>query len=143
MQERAVVHQVGRVRAAWHVTVDSGVAAADDLDGRAADPEPVAGPHDRVVRQAGHGGDRIPVDPQPRAGIGREQRREPGGVDVVGVLVRDQHRIEVTDLVEPGQHARVEQQARPAGLGEQAGMAQVRQPHRRAPPDVLLNILSL
>ena len=74
------------------------------------------------------------LDPQPGARVGGQQRAEPGRVQVVGVLVRNQYRVEITDVIEPGQDARVEQHPGVADLGEQAGMAQVRQPHRGAPP---------
>ena len=108
VQERAVVDQVRRVRAARHGAVDGGVHAADDLHGRAADREPVPRPHDPVIGQARHRRGRVRVHPQPRPRVRGQQRAQPGRVEVVGVLVGDEHAVEVPDLIESGQHPRVE-----------------------------------
>ena len=62
VQERTVIDQVCRVRAAGHIAVDGNVHAAGDLHGRAADPEPVAWPRDEVGGQAQGGPQGIRVN---------------------------------------------------------------------------------
>jgi hypothetical protein len=52
---------------------------------------------------------------------------------MVGVLMGDQHGVEIADVVERGKDARVEKHARAVGLGQQAGVTQVCQLHRSAP----------
>ena len=80
MQQRAVVEQVRRVGAAGHVAVDRRVQAAEDVDGGAAEVEPVAGPAHHGVTQAepvddGRG---VDVDHQARARVRGQQRGQPG-----------------------------------------------------------------
>ena len=65
----------------------------------------------------------------PGAGVGAEQVVSPLGVEVVGVLVRDDHRGEVAQPVEVGEGARVHEDALPGDLDEQAGMSEVRDLH--------------
>jgi hypothetical protein len=66
---------------------------------------------------------------------------------MVGVLMGDQHGVEVADVVERGKDARIEKHPRAVGLGQQAGVAQMCQLHRSAPrrcsPAIWLDTLTL
>ena len=65
-----------------------------------------------------------------RRGAGVGQGDQPGHVDVIGVLVRDQHRVQVADRFERRHGARVDQQPAAVGLDEEAGVAEVGELHR-------------
>ena len=62
--------------------------------------------------------------------IAFEQCGQPGGVDVVRVLMGDHDRRQAGDALEPmRESSRVEQQGGVAEVGEYAGMAKMRQLH--------------
>ncbi len=67
---------------------------------------------------------------QPGAGARGEQGGQALGVDVVGVLVRDDDRVDLGDGVPvAAERPGVDQDAAPRGLDEQAGVTEVGDPH--------------
>ncbi len=105
--------------------------AAEHVDPGAADLDRRAGAH-HLVRQLAELFGRAGVDDQPRVGVGREQRAEPLRVQVVRVLVGDEHRVQAGHRLEAGgERAGVEEQPGRAGVDEQAAVAVVSDLHGR------------
>ena len=79
-------------------------------------------------------GDQLPgrlrLHQQPGLGVGVQQGRQPLSVDVVGVLVGHHDRVEVGEVLEARrERAGVDQDPLVAGLDEEAGVAEVSDPH--------------
>ena len=63
-----------------------------------------------------------------RLGVGRQERAEPADVEMVVVLVGDEHARQVGEPLETGgKDPRIEQQPGVADLDQQAGVAKLRQ----------------
>ena len=112
------------------------LAAADDLDRRAADGERLTGLADGVgdlalAQLLGGAG----VDHQLRARVLGQERRQFLQVEVVEVLVGDQDGVETLEgLVARGEGARIEQDPGRAGVRHDAGVAEVHEFHAIAVP---------
>ena len=72
----------------------------------------------------------LALDEDTDAGVGTHQPVDTGDVDMVGVLVGDEHGVEVVECV-PGVavHTGIDEQARRGGLHEHGGMPQATQLH--------------
>jgi hypothetical protein len=94
------VDEVGVVRDHRDVRVDHGVLPAEHLDPGAGDLDRRAG-RDDLGRHAAELLLRSGIDDQARLRVRVEQRSDPFGVEVVGVLMRDEHRVQPADRLEP------------------------------------------
>jgi hypothetical protein len=142
VEERPLVDQIRRVAAPGHVAVDRRVQAAEHVDGGFAEPQPVARLDHHVAGQVLDGRRGVDVDDQARARVRREQRGQAGHVEMVGVLVGDEHGVEVAHAGEVGHRAGVDEQAG-AGLHEEAGVAEMGQLHSVAAYSRIRNITSV
>jgi len=133
--EGAVVEQVADVRDDRNVLVDHGVLATDHVHRRAADLERVTGVHDLVFEAELRDSLLGPrVDDQFRVRVCLQQHRQLLGVDVVEVLVRDQHRGQLALLLEARrERARIEQNPSVVGLQQHTSMSIVDDLHTFAP----------
>ena len=95
-----------------------------------------------MIGQALDGRRGVDVDDQARARVRREQRGQPGHVEVVGVLVGDEHGVEVAHAGEVGHRAGIDEQAG-AGLHEEAGVAEMGQLHSVAAYSRIENVASV
>jgi hypothetical protein len=129
--EQPPAHQVADVGNHRDVGVDDRVVAPADAHRDPADVQllPVV---DDLDRRAGRGellGAAL-VAEHPGPGVAVQQRAKPLEVEVVGVLVGDQHGGQALQLLEPtGEGTRVQQQPGRSLLHQQARVSVLGQPH--------------
>ena len=124
------LQQVADIAQARQVPMDDGVPPADGRDQQIADRFLFAGgqalggrPEIRQLAGRHLVQDRR-LDQHPSLRVGRQQRRDVGRVEVVGVLVGDQHRVEVGQRVPGvGEIPRVQQDPCVVGFDQHGGMA--------------------
>ena len=88
------------------------------------------GDHLGIQAPFGEQGGDLALDEDTDAGVGTHQPVDTGDVDMVGVLVGDEHGVEVVEGV-PGVavHTGIDEHARRGGLHEHGGMPQATQLH--------------
>ena len=137
MQVRAV-HQVGVVRDHRDVGVDHGVLSPEHLDARPGHRQRDAG-FDGLVIHRDLGAAELPRRPavhdQPRVRIRPQQRGEALEVEVVRVLVGDEHGVQAGHVLEVRREVpRVDQQPGRTGVEQHARVSEVGDLHEPTLP---------